>query len=234
MYAVSSGTTTMDTPEQRGNVADVAQSNLESPSSRLGNFAASNQPFVLDLDPWYFSPTLDPTNMTVADLTRYPQVTLPDFATQQPAMMHKSPVFTPSSETISRSQASSIAASAQFTSSSSDRMSTGSSASSVATPPSPAPTSTALVRVLSEYASLLMKGSFVSPILHLSQYSLYRNVIPDMSYLPLTSMAICCGSGISFPNENRFFRRAMDAARERLIGNFVRANGHQFCPQTQC
>jgi hypothetical protein len=44
-----------------------------------------------------------------------------------------------------------------------------------------------------------------------------------MTFLPLTSMAICCGSGISMSDGNRFFRRAMDAARQRLIGSFVRA-----------
>jgi hypothetical protein len=68
-----------------------------------------------------------------------------------------------------------------------------------------------------------MKGSFFSPFLHLSLYSLYSNVVPDMTFLPLTSMAICCGSGINISDGNRFFRRAMDAARQRLIGSFVSA-----------
>lgn len=80
----------------------------------------------------------------------------------------------------------------------------------------------AVVRVLSEYPSLLMKGSFLSPFLHLSLYSLYSNIVPDMSFLPQTAMAICCSGGITIPGSNRFFRRAIDAARQRLIGSFVR------------
>jgi hypothetical protein len=68
-----------------------------------------------------------------------------------------------------------------------------------------------------------MKGAFSTPILHMSMYALYSNIVPDMTYLPQTSMAICCGSGLNFPDTNRFFRRAMDAAKQRLIGNFVGA-----------
>ena len=54
-------------------------------------------------------------------------------------------------------------------------------------------------------------------------YARYSNVIPDMTYLPQTLMAIGCGSGLNNPDTNRFFRRAMDAAQQRLIKNFVGA-----------
>lgn len=80
-----------------------------------------------------------------------------------------------------------------------------------------------LVRALSNYSTLLMKGSFSTPILHMSMYALYSNIVPDMTYLPETSMAICCGNGLNNPDVNRFFRRALDAARQRLIGSFVSA-----------
>ncbi|KFY44147.1 hypothetical protein V495_03616 [Pseudogymnoascus sp. VKM F-4514 (FW-929)] len=93
------------------------------------------------------------------------------------------------------------------------------SASSIASRPSTsAPYS--LVRILSDYPSLLTKGSFSTPILHTSMYARYSNVIPDMTYLPQTLMAISCGSGLNNPDTNRFFRRAMDAAQQRLIKNF--------------
>jgi hypothetical protein len=100
-----------------------------------------------------------------------------------------------------------------------------SSASSVASPASfVIPQS--LMLVLSDYPSILMKGSFSTPILHLSMYALYSNIVPDMTFLPQTSMAICCGSGLSNPDTNRFFRRAMNAAQQRLIGSFVSTRIH--------
>ncbi|KAK9320898.1 hypothetical protein V1517DRAFT_340336 [Lipomyces orientalis] len=220
VYAASSGAPAPDDSEQRRDAADAADSNLQSSSSRIGNFAVSSQSFDLDLPAWYFpaSPySLETSDVAMADLAKFPPVTLPGFTATQPSMVHVSPDFTPSNQTLWLSPASrGISAPAPLASSSSDGVS---SASSAATPPSPS-TSLAIVRVLGEYPSLLMKGSFVSPILHLSLYSLYSNVVPDMTYLPLTSMAICCGSGINFPDGNRFFRRAMDAARERLIGSF--------------
>ncbi|KAK9427489.1 hypothetical protein V1505DRAFT_388751 [Lipomyces doorenjongii] len=222
VYAAFSGARapTPDHSEQRRDAADAADSNLQSSSSRIGNFAVSSQSFDLDLPAWYFpaSPySLETSDVAMADLAKFPPVTIPGFTATQPSMVHESPEFTPSSQTLWLSPASrGISAPAPLASSSSDSVS---SASSAAILPSPS-TSLALVRVLGEYPSLLMKGSFVSPILHLSLYSLYSNVVPDMSYLPLTSMAICCGSGINFPDGNRFFRRAMDASRERLIGSF--------------
>jgi hypothetical protein len=96
------------------------------------------------------------------------------------------------------------------------------SASSIASRPSTSATYS-LIRILSDYPSLLTKGSFSTPILHTSMYARYSNVIPDMTYLPQTLMAISCGSGLNNPDTNRFFRRAMDAAQQRLIRNFVGA-----------
>jgi hypothetical protein len=35
-------------------------------------------------------------------------------------------------------------------------------------------------------------------------------------------MAICSGTGLNLSTDKQFFRRAIDAARHRLIGQFVR------------
>lgn len=222
MYAVSSAFSTPDQSEQRREAADTTHSSLQSNSSRMGNSATSTEPFELEMPTWDFptSPySLENFDINLVDLAN-PAVTLPGFTITQPSMLQESPDFTPSSQALSFSPAPmGIPASVPPSTD---------SASSAATRPSYS-TSLALIQMVSEYPSLLMKGSFFSPFLHLSLYSLYSNVVPDMTFLPLTSMAICCGSGINISGSNRFFRRAMDAARQRLIGSFVSAAEAELC-----
>lgn len=151
--------------------------------------------------------------MNLADLSN-PEALLPNFTTVQQSIGQDSRNLTPSSQAFTLSPASRGIPVPRLAPPSSG------SSSSAGTPPSFS-ASLALVGILSEYSSLLMKESFYSPFIHLPLYTLYSNVAPDMSFLPQTSMAICCGSGINIPNGNRFFRRAVDAARQRLIESFV-------------
>ena len=88
------------------------------------------------------------------------------------------------------------------------------------TPMSPSSPTCQIVRVLGGYAPLLTKGSFFSPFVHLSQYPLNGNNEPDLTSFPQTSMAICSSSGINLSTNHQFFRRAMLAARQRLIDDF--------------
>jgi Fungal Zn(2)-Cys(6) binuclear cluster domain len=201
IYATSS--------EQRSEPADTPPSSHNSTSSEM-DFVASSQQF--DLPAWDFSTpsySMDAFDMTMAELSNPPLDTRTSFDATQPLIIDESMVFTNTSS-------SGMPVMTPIASSSNG------SASSIASPPSSsAPYS--LVRVLSDYPTLLMKGSFSTPILHMSMYALYSNIVPDMTYLPQTSMAICCGSGLNSPDTNRFFRRAMDAAQQRLIGSFVSA-----------
>lgn len=82
---------------------------------------------------------------------------------------------------------------------------------------SPAPTLDP-VRILGEYPGLLLKEESTAPFLH---WKLYSDEVPDMASLPLTSMAICCGSSVNIKQSARFARRFMDAERQRLIEAFV-------------
>lgn len=132
--------------------------------------------------------------------------------------MHRSPEFSSSSQALSQSSTSmGIPIPAPLAPSSNN------STRSSATSPSSS-TLFSVVHILNEYASLLTKDYFSSPFLHHSLYSQYSSANPDLTILPLTSMAICCASSIKLSAEKGFFRRAMDAARERLIGNFVSAS----------
>ncbi|EXJ77341.1 hypothetical protein A1O3_09567 [Capronia epimyces CBS 606.96] len=148
--------------------------------------------------------------MNLPDLASTP-APLSGFPVGKPSMVQDSRDFAPASQTRQLSPAS--RGTPVLTPPLSD------SASS--TRPHPASSiPLALVRRIGEYPSLLMKGAFMSPLLHLSLYSLYSNVVPDMTLLPQTLMAIACGSGIRSSDSSRFFRRAMDAARQRLIASF--------------
>ncbi|KAH8799695.1 C6 zinc finger domain protein [Xylogone sp. PMI_703] len=73
------------------------------------------------------------------------------------------------------------------------------------------------LRILMEYPSILMKDEFLSPFLH---HTFYTSEVPDITLNPLTSMAICCGGGLRHSESPRFFRKAMDTERKRLIGAF--------------
>lgn len=213
VYPTYSATSTLDHPGPLREATEIPSSTLrQSPSSGSANLATSRQPFELDLPTWDFSASpysLDNFDMTMADLERPLPAALSSFTVAQSSIAHNSREFTPSSQTLSLSATTANLAPPL-----------SNSTSSSAAAPSPA-TSVALIRMLSEYPSLLMKGSFLSPFLHLSLYSLYNNFVPDMTLLPQTSMAICCSSGINSSDSKRFFRRAIDAARQRVIGSFV-------------
>jgi hypothetical protein len=201
IYATSS--------EQRSELADTLPSSQNSNSSQM-DFAASSQQF--DLPAWDFSApsySMDAFDMTMAELSNPPLETRTSFDATQPLIIDKSIVFT-------NTPSSGMPAMTPIASSSN-----GSASSIASSSTSLAPYS--LIRLLSDYPTLLMKGSFSTPILHMSMYALYSNMVPDMTYLPQTSMATCCGSGLNSPDTNRFFRRAMDAAQQRLIGSFVSA-----------
>lgn len=76
-----------------------------------------------------------------------------------------------------------------------------------------------LTSILGDYCSSLTKDSCFSPFLHLPKV---KNVEPDLTSFPFTSMAICSSTGLNLSTDKQFFRRAIDAARHRLIGQFVR------------
>ncbi|KAH8732880.1 hypothetical protein GQ44DRAFT_781578 [Phaeosphaeriaceae sp. PMI808] len=83
---------------------------------------------------------------------------------------------------------------------------------------SPPPASSVdAVRFLSDYPTQLLSENFISPFLH---HTLYSDTVPDMTSLPLSSMAICCGSAVDNKGSTRFVQRAMDAERQRLIEAF--------------
>ncbi|KAH8664798.1 hypothetical protein BGZ61DRAFT_366880 [Ilyonectria robusta] len=212
VYSISPTASTVDHSGPPREAAENSSSALQPPS-RLANPANLGQPFELDLPAWDFSASsysLENFEMTMADLERPLPAAVSSFTLMQPPIAHDSREITPSSQTLHLSATTSGISS--FAPPSSDN------ASSSAVPSSS--TSVGLIRVLSEYPSLLMKESFFSPFLHFSQYSLYNNIVPDMTFLPQTAMAICCSSGINRSDNNRFFRRAIDAARERVIGSF--------------
>ncbi|PVH91552.1 hypothetical protein DM02DRAFT_636054 [Periconia macrospinosa] len=82
--------------------------------------------------------------------------------------------------------------------------------------PTSLPTTVDLVRLLGEYPSSLLRDEITSPFLHPNLYA----DDADMASLPLTSMAICCGSSVNAKETVRFVRRVMDAERQRLIEAF--------------
>jgi hypothetical protein len=245
VYVASSATSLSDHSDQQTEVVEAPHSNLPSlPPSlpQMENLATSNQLFDLELPAWDFSAHLQPQEsfyMTLADLADAPPFTGSDLTAPEPPMVHESSDFTPSSQVVSQSPVpndipeptplGSYSDSASFTTASTSSWTSSSTSSSISSTASFS-TSSVLVHVLTEYPSLLTKSSFSSPFLHLSLYSLYSNVDPDMTFLPMSSMAICCGSGIILSDDKRFFRRAMETARQRLIESFVSATEPQLCP----
>ena len=77
------------------------------------------------------------------------------------------------------------------------------------------------VNVLGQYPSLLLSDDFSSPFIH---RFMYNEQVSDMTTLPRTSMAICCGSGIHCNDSTRYIKRAIGAERQSLIEKFVRAS----------
>ncbi|KAL6894778.1 hypothetical protein GGI43DRAFT_132172 [Trichoderma evansii] len=216
VYVTFAPASTSDHSEQRSKAADVSSSNLQSSSSRTGPLTTSSQAFDLELAAWDFSSSsypLESFDMALADISNSSLITRQGF-TGTELSMHPSPEFSSSSQALSRSPTSMgnpVPAPLAPSSSNSTRSSATSPSSS---------TLFSMVHILNEYASLLTRDSFSSPFLHHSLYSQYSSANPDLTILPLTSMAICCASSIKLSAEKGFFRRAMDAARERLIGSF--------------
>jgi hypothetical protein len=218
IYATSS--------EPRSDAVDASPSSCDSTSSQM-DFSTLSQQF--DLAAWDLSAppsSLDAFDISMAEYSNQ-GLDANTFDAAQALMLDENMMFTGSPSggmPVITSMTKSSSGSAGTPVSMPVFAPTATSASSTAisaASPSPSFGSQFLIRVLSDYPSLLMKGSFSSPILHLSMYALYSNIVPDMTYLPQTSMAICCGSGLKNPDTNRFFRRAIDAAKQRLIGSFV-------------
>lgn len=74
-----------------------------------------------------------------------------------------------------------------------------------------------LVLVLEQYPKCLLRDDYASPVLH---RILYDQDIPDMTTLPRTSMAVCCGSAMETADGARFAQRTMEVERQRLIQSY--------------
>ncbi|KZM27772.1 sequence-specific DNA binding RNA polymerase II transcription factor [Ascochyta rabiei] len=84
-------------------------------------------------------------------------------------------------------------------------------------PPPPSTSSLELAQLISKYPTYLVKDEITAPFLH---QDLYNDTVPDMTSLPLTTTAICCGSSVNLKENARFISRAVDAERQRLIEAF--------------
>ncbi|KAA8652884.1 Zn(II)2Cys6 transcription factor domain-containing protein [Aspergillus tanneri] len=73
------------------------------------------------------------------------------------------------------------------------------------------------VRLLQQYPKLLLQDDFYCPFLH---RALFNEHVPDMTILPHTSMAICCGSALEAKDGVGYIKRAMDAQRQSLIESY--------------
>ncbi|KAL5364060.1 hypothetical protein BJX96DRAFT_128623 [Aspergillus floccosus] len=73
------------------------------------------------------------------------------------------------------------------------------------------------VRLLRQYPRLLLQDDFYCPFLH---RTLFNEHVPDMTILPHTSMAICCGSALGTKDGAAYVKRAMDAQRQSLIESY--------------
>ncbi|KAL5366535.1 hypothetical protein BJX96DRAFT_38134 [Aspergillus floccosus] len=73
------------------------------------------------------------------------------------------------------------------------------------------------VGLLLQYPKLLLQDDFYCPFLH---RTLFNEHVPDMTILPHTSMAICCGSALGTKDGAAYVKRAMDAQRQCLIESY--------------
>lgn len=208
VYSTSSQN--IDQSGYQSQVGGNSSSSVQSSAPQLEHFPTSTESFDLDLTAWDFSTSPysnEAFNTNLTDLG-FHSSTLPDLEMTS-SLTHESLDLNTLSQDIPA-----------------PRLAPPSNHSENAiAEPSNSSTYRDLVSAISKYPFLLTKGSFLSPLLHLSMYSLYSNAVPDMTFLPQTSMAICCGSGLEIADSNRFFTRALDAARQRLIGNFVSVGG---------
>jgi hypothetical protein len=74
------------------------------------------------------------------------------------------------------------------------------------------------VRLLAQYPRLLLQDDFYCPFVH---RTLFNEQVADMTILPHTSMAICCGSALGAKEAAGYVKRAMDAQRQSLIESYV-------------
>ncbi|EAW17359.1 Zn(II)2Cys6 transcription factor domain-containing protein [Aspergillus fischeri NRRL 181] len=73
------------------------------------------------------------------------------------------------------------------------------------------------IRLLAQYPRLLLQDDFYSPFVH---RTLFNDHVADMTILPHTSMAICCGSALGVKDAAGYVKRAMDAQRQSLIESY--------------
>ncbi|EAW09028.1 Zn(II)2Cys6 transcription factor domain-containing protein [Aspergillus clavatus NRRL 1] len=73
------------------------------------------------------------------------------------------------------------------------------------------------MHLLLQYRKLLLQEDFYCPFLH---RTLFNEHVPDMTILPQTSMAICCGSALDVKDAAGYVKRAMDAQRQSLIESY--------------
>ncbi|KAH2279149.1 hypothetical protein KXW96_007901 [Aspergillus fumigatus] len=71
--------------------------------------------------------------------------------------------------------------------------------------------------LLLQYPKRLLQDDFYCPFLH---RTLFNDDMPDMTILPHTSMAICCGSALGNRDGVGYIKRAMDAQRQSLIESY--------------
>ncbi|GIJ86351.1 hypothetical protein Asppvi_005239 [Aspergillus pseudoviridinutans] len=74
------------------------------------------------------------------------------------------------------------------------------------------------VSLLAQYPRLLLQDDFYCPFVH---RTLFNEHVADMTILPHTSMAICCGSALGARDAAGYVKRAMDAQRQCLIESYV-------------
>ncbi|KAK9558180.1 hypothetical protein V6Z88_004480 [Aspergillus fumigatus] len=74
------------------------------------------------------------------------------------------------------------------------------------------------IRLLAQYPRLLLQDDFYCPFVH---RTLFSEQVADMTILPHTSMAICCGSALGVKDAAGYVKRAMDAQRQSLIESYV-------------
>ncbi|KAF7128357.1 hypothetical protein CNMCM5793_003087 [Aspergillus hiratsukae] len=87
----------------------------------------------------------------------------------------------------------------------------------VSSPDVPGVRPSSCVRLLVQYPRLLLQDDFYCPFLH---RTLFNEHVPDMTILPHTSMAICCGSALGAKDAAGYVKRAMDAQRQSLIESY--------------
>jgi hypothetical protein len=74
------------------------------------------------------------------------------------------------------------------------------------------------INLLAQYPKLLLQDDFYCPFVH---RTLFNEHVADMTILPHTSMAICCGGALGARDAASYVKRAIDAQRQSLIESYV-------------